>query len=938
MILIEINLLGRLHPLVIHFPIGLLIGVLLVETWNKWRKISVDYRGLIYLGAFSTLISAVFGFVLRESEAYSGTLVTQHQWSGFLASFVACITALAYYWQAKLPADLPYYLLWFNALILGFTAHLGGSITHGEGYLLEAFQPNTSTKYAFDSFASMDTLDGESLDRLSLEVRAIFAHNCYQCHSTAKRKGDLALDHAEGVFAGGKQGPILVKGEASNSEIIRRLRLPRDHDDAMPTKGKGLPESEIKLIELWINQGAHWAADSLKVFREAPLALTKPQLPISNPQIKNPIDRWVDVYFQQNKIKWPKVVDDRKFIRRAYLDIIGLLPEHHSVEAFIANKDPDKRSQLIDQLLKDKENYALHWLSFWNDLLRNDYTGTGYITGGRKQITEWLYQAIYEQLPYDQMVKALVDPSPESEGFIKGIKWRGVVNSSQRTELQAAQNISQSLLGVNLKCASCHNSFINNLTLDQAYGFANVFSNEPLEIYRCDKPTGRMAQMAFLYPELGEINGDSLEDRLSQLAQIMVQPQNGRLYRTIVNRFWDRLFGRGIVAPVDEMDNLPWSSELLDWLASDFIEQGYDFHRLLKLMMTSKAYQLAAVSYPSNEYLSGSSFVFRGPSIRRLTTEQFVDVFGQVLTPIYHSVAFNPDPQEVHAKWIWHEEIKLDRRVLPNPGARLFRKRFKLDKPTSIIQASVLITADHAFELNINEEFLAKGDEWWQVDQVDIPVDMLKSENVIALKASNEGVIPNPAGLLFQLQIQYSDSTIVEIVSDRSWITTADTLVQGWKSLEFDDKDWDKAWQAGSFQKSYWGQLLDFTFDNKHSNLKIARASLVQQDDFMKTLGRPVRENVITNRNPDNTLLKALLITNSTLFHEHISKGAKILQEETSSEVEILIDRLYQSILSRPPTRKERRLLQEALNQEDQLAALEDVIWTMFLLPEFQFI
>lgn len=174
-------------------------------------------------------------------------------------------------------------------------------------------------------------------------------------------------------------------------------------------------------------------------------------------------------------MKWPEVVDDRTFIRRAYLDILGLLPEPLKIDQFVGNGDNEKRAKLIDELLADKHNYTQHWLSFWNDILRNDYSGPGFITGGRKQITDWLYKSLMENKPYDVMVKELINPTESSEGFIKGIKWRGLVNASQRTEMQAAQNIGQSLMGVNVKCASCHNSFVSNLTLEQSYGFASIF-------------------------------------------------------------------------------------------------------------------------------------------------------------------------------------------------------------------------------------------------------------------------------------------------------------------------------------------------------------------------------------------------------------------------------------------------------------------------------
>src|SRR5204863_2462419 len=150
--------------------------------------------------------------------------------------------------------------------------------------------------------------------------------------------------------------------------------------------------------------------------------------------------------------------------------------------------------------------YADHWLSFWNDMLRNDYSGTGYIDGGRKQITGWLYSALAKNKPYDQFTRELINPATEAEGFIKGIKWRGNVNASQVVELQFAQNVAQVFFGINMKCASCHDSFIDNWKLDDAYALAAIVADRPLEIHRCDKGTGKTAAARFLWPELGDLD------------------------------------------------------------------------------------------------------------------------------------------------------------------------------------------------------------------------------------------------------------------------------------------------------------------------------------------------------------------------------------------------------------------------------------------------
>src|SRR5262249_5637489 len=268
-----------------------------------------------------------------------------------------------------------------------------------------------------------------------------------------------------------------------------------------------------------------------------------------------------------------------------------------------------KRVRLVKQLLADNPRYAQHWLTFWNDLLRNDYQGTGYIDGGRRQITEWLYSALATNMSFDRFVGELVNPTPASEGFLKGIVWRGVVNASQTPQMQAAQNISQVFMGVNLKCASCHDSFINDWTLADSYGLASVYADGELEMVHCDKPTGKKAPMKFLYPELGNIDANAPKaERMKRVAEIITGRQNGRLSRTIVNRLWARLMGRGLIEPLDDMEQTAWSLELLDWLAADLVENSYDVKQTLARILTSQAYQLASV--PANEALA-KDFEFR---------------------------------------------------------------------------------------------------------------------------------------------------------------------------------------------------------------------------------------------------------------------------------------------------------------------------------------
>jgi hypothetical protein len=230
--------------------------------------------------------------------------------------------------------------------------------------------------------------------------------------------------------------------------------------------------------------------------------------------------------------------------------------------------------------------------------------------------------------PYDQFVRELVNPRPEAEGFTKGIVWRGVVNASMTPPMQAAQNVSQVFMGVNLKCASCHDSFIDDWQLSDCYGLAGIYADAALPMVQCDKPTGKVAPLRFLFPELGSVDASApRSNRLEQVARIITQPSNGRLSRTIVNRLWARMMGRGLVEPLDVMQNAAWDADLLDWLAEDLVAHGWDLKRTLRLIATSRAYALPSVDESPK---AGEKFVFKGPALRRLTAEQFRDTLGAV--------------------------------------------------------------------------------------------------------------------------------------------------------------------------------------------------------------------------------------------------------------------------------------------------------------------
>jgi hypothetical protein len=453
------------------------------------------------------------------------------------------------------------------------------------------------------------------------EIAPLIKARCAECHTSGKYKGSFSLDTREEAL----KSESIVVGKSGESSFVERLTS-TDPDVRMPPKGEPLKAEEVALLRRWIDEGLKWEPGfSFKQSAwKPPLLPRRVELPAARPGWEHPIDRIIAQYLDDNKLKPAEPLDDAAFVRRVYLDLIGLLPTPEEQAAFEQDQSSDRRQRLVHDLLHDDRAYTDHWLSFWNDLLRNDYKGTGYIDGGRKQITAWLYQSLAENKPYDQMVRELISPTEASRGFIDGIKWRGRVNASQTPEIQFSQNVSQVFFGINMKCASCHDSFIDRWKLDEAYSLAAVTAEAPLEIFRCDKPTGRMATPAFLWPELGSIDAAAPRvERLAQLARLVTHPNNGRFQRTIVNRLWQRLLGRGIVHPVDVLANRPWNEDLLDYLASYLADHNYDLRAVLEHIATSRTYQTQAAVIDDEP--SGEGYVFRSPELKRMTAEQFMD-------------------------------------------------------------------------------------------------------------------------------------------------------------------------------------------------------------------------------------------------------------------------------------------------------------------------
>ena len=765
------------------------------------------------------------------------------------------------------------------------------------------------------------------------DVMPILKTYCGKCHTGEKKEGGLSMNTREQLLAGGEGGKSIAVGHANKSPFLKRLTSD-DPFTRMPPDGPRVPAKQLEILKRWIDVGLPWEQGiTLGTSSwEPPL---KPRVITLPPPIngrQHPIDRILDHDMEKREVTPPATITDAAFFRRVSLDTIGQLPSPANLQSFVANPDKNKRLRLVDSLLGNDVAYADHWLTMWNDLLRNDYTGTGFITKGRTQITTWLYESLRTNKPYDVLVRELISPTPESAGFINGIKWRGEVNSSQTLEIQFAQNVSQVFLGINMKCASCHDSFIDRWTLSEAYNLAAIYSEHPLELNRCDKPTGQMATPKWMFPEIGDVDPEAPKaERLKQLASLMTHPDNGRFTRTIANRIWHRLMGRGIVHPVDAMHTKPWNEDLLDYLALRFADDGYDLRKFIRFIMTSEAYQSQTVILKSEP---GEDYFYAGPIAKRMSAEQFLDAIWQITgtnptkatAQVDRAQRLPTNTEEttevptgikrppITAKWIWHDgsgSMKAD-----------LRKTFKLEsKPKA---AMVLATCDNAFTMKVNGTVVASSRDWQAPVLFNIAPHLKAGDNKIEVAGEMFG---GSAGFIAQVVLTHGDKATV-INTDKSW------------EVRKPDGEWQMANEVHAYGGGPWGKVLNgkpVTPGLSAANGPPVRASLMQNDFLMRSLGRPHRDQVVTTRPNELTTLQAIDLANNEILTNYLSGGAQRIKGNAKTSDE-LIDWLYLYAFSRKPTAGERPILNEVVGDGTNVVAIEDLLWMIFMQPEFQIV
>lgn len=437
------------------------------------------------------------------------------------------------------------------------------------------------------------------------DIKPILESRCNSCHTGENAKGGLSLETLELSLLGGDSGiPAIELGDPAASELF--CRVTDEGDAVMPPNGNRLTQKEVALLEKWIQQGANWPE------------------------------------FKVTTLELPPLADDLTFLRRVTLDTVGVLPTVEEIRVFLNDKPQDRRKKTIDRLLADPR-WADHWMGYWLDVLAENPNMLSGSLNNTGPFRWWIYDALRDNQPMDAFVTELISMEGSSEnGGPAGFALAGQ-NDAPMAEKGAI--LASAFLGVQMKCARCHDSPVRTSKQEQLFQLAAMLSKKPIRVpatssVSTDKLSiggrepliqvtlqpGTDVQPTWPFSTLcSEDAGQTLaanpKNTREQLAALITAPENERFAHVMVNRVWQRLMGRALVEDPGDWEKSPATHpELLQWLSREFVRSGYSLKAVSRIILASHAYQRSSIP----ELLEAEA-LYVGPAPRRMAAEQIVD-------------------------------------------------------------------------------------------------------------------------------------------------------------------------------------------------------------------------------------------------------------------------------------------------------------------------
>jgi len=427
-------------------------------------------------------------------------------------------------------------------------------------------------------------------------------------------------------------------GDGSREDITDKVRYTSNREEVAEVSPQGLISAKTEgEAAIMVRSLGQVAAVRIGVAASQPI-------PKSALAPANFVDELVFDKLSKLRIETSGPATDAEFMRRVYLDLMGIVPEPEEARRFLTDTSPNKRARLVDALLERPE-YADFWAMKWGDLLANSvlvvHDGTAYLQ-------DWLRESFRTNKPYDRFVRELLTAT--------GSSWdSGAVNYFARTPEDLVAVTSQVFLGVGLECARCHDHPSEKWKRDDFIGLTAFFSQVGSKGRRpppVESITYLVFDQEYRHPETRQIvkprllDGTEpiirpLEDRRKVLADWITSPQNPWFARATVNRIWRQLMGHGLVEPVDDIrvTNPATNEVLLDKLADDFVKYQFDLQHLMRTVLNSATYQRSSVPKPGNakDELNYSHYY-----LRRLTAEQLLDSIVQITGVPEEFLAYYP--------------------------------------------------------------------------------------------------------------------------------------------------------------------------------------------------------------------------------------------------------------------------------------------------------
>ncbi|MBA3313497.1 MAG: PSD1 and planctomycete cytochrome C domain-containing protein [Planctomycetota bacterium] len=601
------------------------------------------------------------------------------------------------------------------------------------------------------------------------DIAPLLQRHCIECHGPKAQEGDLRFDDRGAFLAGGSSGKVLIAGQPDESEILRRVLLPADDPEHMPSNGSALTADEIAALQDWIVAGAAWPADYAFDTHWAYVAPKRP----NPPDLKNaawsrgPIDRFILARLDDEGLAPSPEATKTTLLRRVTLDLTGLPPTPAELDSFLSDDSPDAYEKIVDHLMASPA-FGEKWARSWLDLAR--YADShGFQRDDLRSIwpyRDWVIRALNQSMPFDQftieqLAGDLLPDATEDQRIATGFHRCTTTNVEAGSEpeetrvnqiLDRVNTTATVWLGSTLECAQCHDHKYDPFTQQDYYRLFAYFNGTEIEAERT-KPNvpgsiafrGPMltlaggseiveqreeleATLASLNERIASLGGSAdgaatgeakttplvkRRDRLAKrletisppstlvmieqeqhretrlfrrgvytdpgdvvtpappailadgdvpptrlgLAQWLVSRENPLTARVVVNRWWAELFGHGLVSTAEDFGVKgapPTHPELLDSLAVEFMESGWDMKHVVRTIVTSATYRQASRITPDLLERDPENVLYaRGPRFRldaETIRDQALAVAGLLSDKQYGSPVRPYQPEGLWAK------------------------------------------------------------------------------------------------------------------------------------------------------------------------------------------------------------------------------------------------------------------------------------------------